>query len=122
MKFDLIFSIEGGYEEVEGKYLIVTYVSIIDSNRNEYIGKSNGPEITESMFDWVKSDKSLNKVIETILKNENNKRNNGISGFLTDNIYNIDLFDSYAVQSALLTMNNIQTYNILDEKLITLRN
>lgn len=52
--FDYVIFIEGGYEEINNKYFIVTYASIIDKNNNEYVGKSVGLEITEAMFLWVK--------------------------------------------------------------------
>ncbi len=43
--YDLLISIEGGYEQVGDYYFIVTYASIIDKEGNEYIGKSQLPKI-----------------------------------------------------------------------------
>lgn len=40
--FDLLISIEGGYEQVGNAYFIVTYASIFDIKGNEFIGKSSG--------------------------------------------------------------------------------
>ena len=115
LEFDLIISIEGGYEEIDGKYFIVTYASVIDKSYCEYLGKSIGLEITKTMFEWVKNGNSLNEVIELIIKDENNKKKNGITGYLTDGLYKRDLFDSTAVHSALIQMNNIPKYNLLDK-------
>ena len=73
--FDLLISIEGGYEQVNNTYFIVTYVSIIDNKNNEFIGKSQGLQISKAMFDWVSDGKSLNKVIESIIENSENHLN-----------------------------------------------
>ncbi len=106
IEFDLLISIEGGYEQINGYYFIVTYASVIDSSKNEYFGKSQGLQITKPMFDWVKGGKSLNKVIEKIIGNEDNKKANGISGYLTDGYYYRSYFDSTAVISAIQFMKN----------------
>ena len=47
ISFDLLISIEGGYEQIDDTYFIVTHASILDSNGNEFIGKSSGLQITE---------------------------------------------------------------------------
>lgn len=117
IKYDCVISIEGGYEEIDGKFFIVTYASIIDKDNNEFLGKSVGLEITKSMFEWVKKGNSLNKVIEEIIGNNNNKKCNGISGFLTEGFYKRDMFDSGAVQSALLHMINAPVYKELNESI-----
>lgn len=61
-------------EEISDTYFIVTYASILDTNGNEFLGKSNSLQISEKMFNYVKSGKSLNKVIENILNNNDNKK------------------------------------------------
>lgn len=116
--FDLLISIEGGYEQIDDFYFIVTYASIIDTNGNNYIGKSQGLQITKEMFEWIKQGKSLNRVIEEILGNESNKKRDGISGFLTNGYYQRDIFDSSAVISAMQSfLNNNKNYKILDKKI-----
>ena len=65
--YDLLISIEGGYEQVEDYYFIVTYASILDKEGCEFIGKSQGLQITKNMFEWIKSGQSLNKVIEEMV-------------------------------------------------------
>lgn len=116
--FDLLISIEGGYEQVGDYYFIVTYASIVDINGNEYFGKSQGLQITKEMFDWVKSGKSLNKIIEEILDTTDNKKVNGISGYLTSGYYYRSYFDSTAVVSAIQFMKNSnKAYEKIEKKL-----
>lgn len=117
ISYDLLISIEGGYEEVENSYFIVTYASIINSKEKEYIGKSQGLSISKRMFERVEQGKSLNKVIETVVGNKENKKDQGITGYLTDGVYRRDKFESTAVLSALLAMINENTYKRLDEEL-----
>lgn len=118
LPYDLLISIEGGYEEVDETYFIVTYASIIDKSGKEFIGKSVGLSITKRMFERVSEGKSLNKVIEAIMNNKENKKEQGITGYLTQGTYKRDAFESTAVVSALLAMiNEDVTYKRLDEKL-----
>ena len=116
--YDLLISIEGGYEQVGDYYFIVTYASIIDKEGNEFIGKSQGLQITKNMFEWVKNGQSLNKVIEELLDNKDNKKSNGISGYLTDGYYYRNIFDSSSIISAYEFMSNSKTsYEKLEKKL-----
>lgn len=118
ISFDLLISIEGGYEQIDNTYFIVTYASILDQNGNEFIGKSSGLQITERMFNYVKDGKSLNKVIECILGNSSNKKDNGITGYLTTGYYRRDIFESSAVISAMETLLNFKSnYKKLDKKI-----
>ena len=116
--FDFLVSLEGGYEKVDDTYFIVTYASILDLNGDEFIGKSNGLQITERMFKYVRDGKSLNKVIESIVSNSNNKKNNGITGYLTNGYYRRDIFGSSAVVSAMQTLLNFKSsYKKLEKKI-----
>ena len=118
ISFDLLISIEDGYEQIDNTYFIVTYASILDQNGNEFIGKSSGLQITERMFNYVKNGKSLNKVIESILGNNSNKKDNGITGYLTTGYYRRDIFESSAVISAMETLINFKSnYKKLDKKI-----
>lgn len=118
ISFDLLISIEGGYEEISDTYFIVTYASILDANGNEFLGKSNSLQISEKMFNYVKSGKSLNKVIENILNNNDNKKDNGITGYLTNGYYRRDKFDSLAVTSAMQSFLNFKSnYKKLEKKI-----
>lgn len=116
--FDLLISIEGGYEQVNNTYFIVTYVSIIDNKNNEFIGKSQGLQISKAMFDWVSDGKSLNKIIDSIIENSENKKANGISGYLTNGFYKRDIIDSSAIVSALQSyINHNQSFQQLERRL-----
>ena len=118
ISFDLLISIEGGYEQIDDTYFIVTYASIFDSKGDEFIGKSTGLQITENMFNYVKEGKSLNKVIESILGNSSNKKDNGITGYLTNGYYRRDVFESSAVISAMQTLlNSKSNYKKLEKKI-----
>ncbi len=118
LAYDLLISIEGGYEQVDDYYFIVTYASIIDKEKNEFIGKSQGLQITKNMFEWVKSGQSLNRIIEEMLHSKENKKRNGISGYLTDGYYYRSIFDSTAIISAYEAMNNSKiSYENLEKKL-----
>ena len=117
ISFDLLISIEGGYEQIDNTYFIVTYASILDQNGNEFIGKSSGLQITENMFNYVKEEKSLNKVIEEIL-NSNFYKDNGITGYLTNGYYRRDKFESSAVISAMQTLLNFKSnYKKLEKEI-----
>ena len=61
------------------------------------------------MFNYVKDGNSLNKVIEIILNNSNNKKDNGITGYLTNGYYRRDVFESSAVISAMQTLLNFES-------------
>ena len=111
-------NIDGGYEQVNNIYFIVTYASIIDNKNNKFIGKSQGLQISKAMFDWVSNGNSLNKVIELIIENSENKKSNGISGYLTNGFYKRDIFDSSAIISALQSyINYNQSYQQLARRL-----
>lgn len=70
------------------------------------------------MFNYVKSGKSLNKVIENILNNNDNKKDNGITGYLTNGYYKRDKFDSLAVTSAMQSFLNFKSnYKKLEKKI-----
>jgi inosine/xanthosine triphosphatase len=116
--FDMLISIEGGYEQVENYYFLVTYASVYYAKTgNQAIGKSQGLPITQKMFEWVKSGKSLNKVIENIVHTEENKKENGISGYLTKGYYYRSYFDSSAITSALEYLFNLENYHNLEKRL-----
>lgn len=70
------------------------------------------------MFDYVKAGKSLNKVIESIINSSSNKKDNGITGYLTNGYYRRDVFESSAVISAMQTLLNFKsTYKKLEKKI-----
>ncbi len=115
--FDLLISIEGGYEQVLNNYFIITYACLMTKDKKYYVGKSNGLEISESMFNCVKNGKSINKIIESIFNVKNKKKNNGITGFLTNGYFKRDEFDMNAVLCALETYYNQDKYRDIDGKI-----
>lgn len=118
--FDYLISIEGGYEQIgDNDYFIITYASVVDKFGHEYIGKSQGLSISKKMFEWVKNGKSLNKVIEEIQGNSENKKSNGISGYLTSDYYYRSKFDSTAIVSAMQFMLNKEIRYQELEKVLT---
>ncbi len=118
ISFDLLISIEGGYEQVIDNYFVVTYASIMDKDGETFIGKSQGLQISQKMFDWVKNGRSLNQVIESIEGCVQNKKGNGICGYLSSSYYKRAKFDSSAVISALVALlNKDKNYRELDIEL-----
>lgn len=115
--YDLLISLEGGYEQIENNYFIVTYADIFTKDWGRFIGKSQGLQISKKMFEWVKNGKSLNEVIETIIGIEGNKTKSGITGFLSNGKYSRDEFNASAVVMALTAMKNSEQYLKLDRKI-----
>lgn len=73
-------------------------------------------KMINQMFNYVKNENSLNKVIEGILGNSSNKKDNGITGYLTNGFYRKDIFESMAVMTAMQSLINYQlNYQELEE-------
>ena len=115
--YDLLISIEGGYEQIEDKYFIVTYADVFTKDWQRYTGKSKGLPISKKMFEWVQNGKSLNAVIESIIGTNGNKTKSGITGYLSNGRYSRDEFDADAVMIALTSMKNNELYLKLEEKI-----
>lgn len=64
--FDLLISIEGGYEQVNNIYFIVTYASIIDNKNNDFLKKS-GISLEDINLEINISDLKLNHKIKNYL-------------------------------------------------------
>ena len=104
-------------EQIENNYFIVTYADIFTKEWGRFIGKSQGMQISEKMFEWVQNGKSLNAVIESIIGIDGNKTKSGITGYLSNGKYNRDEFDATAVIMALMSMKNSEKYLKLDRKI-----
>lgn len=89
----------------------------MNKDKKYYVGKSNGLEISESMFNHVKNGKSINKIIESISNITSNKKYNGITGYLTNGFFKRAEFDMSAVLCALETYYNQDKYRDIDDKL-----
>ena len=115
--YDVLISLEGGYEQIENNYFIVTYADVFTKEWGRFIGKSQGMQISEKMFEWVQNGKSLNAVIESIIGIDGNKTKSGITGYLSNGRYSRDEFDADAVMMALTSMKNSEKYLKLDRKI-----
>ncbi len=114
--YDYLCSIEGGYSiDENGLPFVVTYCVSEDKFGKKSTGKSLGIRLSKTMFDYIKSGGSLNKVIEEILGNSNNKQHLGITGYLTNGLYNREYVDSEAVISAFISFVYSKQREELDE-------
>ncbi len=101
--YDYLCSIEGGFSlDENGLPFVVTYCIVEDNRGKKSTGKSLGIRLTKTMFNYLKKGGSLNKIIEEIVQNENNKQSLGIMGYLTHGLYNREIVDSEAVISSLI--------------------
>lgn len=103
LEYDYLCSIEGGFSlDENGLPFVVTYCIVEDKGGKKSTGKSLGIRLTKVMFDYLKNGGSLNKAIEEIIQNENNKQSLGIMGYLTNGLYDRESVDSEAVASSLI--------------------
>lgn len=118
IKYDYLCSIEGGFSlDENGLPFVVTYCIIENSLGDKSTGKSLGVRITQTMFDYVKEGGSLNKIIEEITNVENNKKNDGIIGYLSNSFYKRDEIEKEAVISSLIPIIYKENRNKLDESI-----
>lgn len=122
IQYDYLCSIEGGVSlDENGLPFVVTYCIMENQIGKKSTGKSLGIRLTKTMFDYLKSGYSLNKVIEEILQNENNKQALGIMGYLTNGLYNREIVDSDAVVSSLIPFVYSEQREMLDGHIKNLR-
>ena len=70
------------------------------------------------MFDFVRNGGSLNKVIESIICDSDNKQKQGITGYLAGGLYNRDIVDSDAVVSAFISLVFRKQREVLDKQIL----
>lgn len=103
IEYDYLCSIEGGFSlDENGLPFVVTYCITEDKSGKKSTGKSLGIRLSQSMFDYVKNGGSLNKMIGDITGINHNKQTFGITGYLTNGLYNRESVDSEAVMSSLI--------------------
>ncbi len=103
IEFDYLCAIEGGFSlDENGIPFVVTYAIIEDKNGEKSTGKSVGVRIRKDMFDYVKNGNSINRLIESIIKKDNNKQLQGITGYLTNGLYLREKIDKDAVVLAFI--------------------
>lgn len=117
-KWDYLISIEGGIEENNGDYYLVTYAVVENDKGVSFEGKSIGVPVTKRMYEYYKSGKSINKLIDCLFGTTDNKKGSGISGFLSDDIFKRSKMDSEAVISALLPFENDYKYALIDQAIV----
>jgi len=118
INYDFLCAIEGGYSlDENGIPFIVTYCIFQDFQNKKSTGKSLGIRLSKDMFDYIKSGNSLNKLIETITQNENNKSNSGITGYLSNGIYDRDKMDKDAVISAFIPFQYSKQRNAINNEI-----
>ncbi len=118
MDYDYLCSIEGGFAMDEnGLPFIVTYCIIEDAKGNKSTGKSLGLRLTRTMYEYLRSGNSLNKVIEQIIGNGNNKQNGGITGYLTNGLLSREKVDKDAVLSAFVPLLFQEQRKLLDNEI-----
>lgn len=119
--YDYLCSIEGGFSiDENGLPFVVTYCIVEDASGKKSTGKSLGIRLSKTMFDFVKSGGSLNKAIESIITDENNKQKQGITGYLAGSLYNRENVDCDAVTSAFISFVFRERRDKLDRHILTL--
>lgn len=119
--YDYLCSIEGGFSiDENGLPFVVTYCIVEDTLGKKSTGKSLGLRLSKTMFDFVRNGGSLNKVIESIISDSDNKQKQGITGYLADGLYNRDIVDSDAVVSAFISFVFRKQREVLDKQILLL--
>ena len=119
--YDYLCSIEGGFSiDENGLPFVVTYCIIEDKLGKKSTGKSLGIRLSKTMFDFIKNGGSLNKVIESIISNENNKQKLGITGYLAGDLYSRENVDCDAIVSSFLSFVFKEQREELDNHILTL--
>ena len=114
--YDYICSLEGGFTiDENGLPFIVTYAIVEDKLGNKSTGKSLGLRLSRKMYDYLREGYSLNKLIEELIKVENNKHNLGITGYLSNGLLKRDKIDTEAVLTAFIPLLFSEERKILDQ-------
>lgn len=118
IEYDYLCSIEGGYtiDEIGHPY-IETYVIIENKSGRKSTGKSLGLRISKEMFRCIQAGVSLNSLIEKITTSENNKQNNGITGYLSSGLFKREEVDEKAIESAFISLLFEKERKELDEQI-----
>lgn len=82
---DFGIGLEGGCEEIDGKFFLEGIVVILDRNGKEGIGKSSAVVLPESFIKEIRKGKELGEIIDEITNDKNSKQKGGAVSFLTDN-------------------------------------
>jgi len=118
LEYDYLCAIEGGCSiDENGIPFIVTYVIIEDRKGKKSTGKSLGLRLRKDMFEYYKNGGSLNKLIEEVNESENNKTKQGITGYLSSEMYERSKVDMEGVVSAFIPFIYKEKRDLLSEKI-----
>lgn len=120
--YDYLCSIENGYSTDEnGLSFIVTYCIFEDKKGNKSIGKSFGVRLTRTMFEFIKEGGSLIEIIEETENLKDIKNDKGITGYLSNNLYDREDMDSQAIISSFIPLIFSEKRNKLNDQVKSLR-
>lgn len=123
IEYDYLCSIEGGFELDDNNLpFIVTYCIIEDELGKKSTGKSLGLRITKTMYNYVLGGGSLNKVIEDLSNIKDNKQSQGITGYLSNGIFNRSEIDKDAVISSFISFIFKENKILLDKHIDYFKN
>lgn len=116
LEYDYLISIEGGFSLDEvGLPFVVTYAIAENADGQKYTGKSLGISLDNITFDYIKNGGNLNAAVKSIKHIENNKQKAGLTGYLTNGLYNREDVDKDAVVSSLIPFIYSKEREALDE-------
>lgn len=118
VEYDYLCAIEGGFSvEENGIPFIVTYVIVEDHQGKKSTGKSLGVRLRKDWFNFIEKGGSLNKVIEEITGQKNNKTLHGITGYLSNDLFKRNKIDKDAVMSAFIPFIYKEERDLISEKI-----
>lgn len=100
--YDYLCSIEGGAVMEDGMPYIISYCVIEDKYGKVNIGKSIALSITEELYEYIRDVDSLNRVIERLHNCENYNQKGGITGYLTNGLFDREKIDRDAVMATFM--------------------
>lgn len=98
---DMGVGLEGGLQEIDGRWFTSGWIVIIDKKGNEGIGSSIFMELPEKVMMHIRSGKELGHATDAIFHTVNAKHAQGYFGLMTDDAVTRDKAYSDAVLSAL---------------------
>lgn len=101
--YDYLCSIEGGAViEDSGMPYIISYCVLEDRYGRVNIGKSIALSITRELYEYIRDVGSLNRVIERLQNCENYNQKGGITGYLTNGLFDREKIDRDAVMATFM--------------------
>ncbi len=111
--YDYLVSIEGGIElDESGTYYMVSYCAIENREGKKHMGKSLCLALTSTLFEYNKNVGSINRVIERMKNCDNFNQKGGITGFISNGVFDREKIDRDVVMS---TFMPFLTEDIIEE-------